>query len=218
METYRISISTIKTVRKILPYILIVFFSCSQQTNVDDDYIVPVRIKPVFETQPGEPPPPPPIQTYYLPADFIIDTAGQIYFYQQQRYGFTCGSGIDWDTPPKFIDLRPNDIIRVPISNIEDFIKLNILTIDTADRLVAIALIKDTIHSIGLTKIFKIFNDTTYHIKWNFRKATEEESIVLGYKQRNQYYNSAEIKWDSTKIEFPPLYDDVQYTPTKVEE
>lgn len=196
-----------------------VFISCSQrQTSTDNIYIVPVRKKPEIKTQFNEPPPPPPIPTYYLPSDFIIDTTGQVYYYQQQQYGWFCGTGINWDTPPEFIDLKPKDLVQVPVTSIEDFIKLNIVTLDSNDRRVAIASIKDTVTSVGLTEIFKVFNDTTNKINWTFRKATQEEATVLAYKQHNQKYHSYNIKWDSSKIRFAPnLESKIKFTTPKVE-
>jgi hypothetical protein len=205
--------------KNFLTFLLTAFISCSQrQTSEDNIHIVPVRKEPEIKTQPNEPPPPPPIQTYYLPSDFIIDTAGQIYFYQQQQYGWFCGTGIDWDTPPEFIDLKPKDLVQVPVTSIEDFIKLNIVTIDSNDRRVAIASIKDTVTSAGLTKIFKVLNDTANKVNWTFRKATQEEAIVLAYKQQNREYYSDDIKWDSSKIRFAPgMKSDIKFTTPKVE-
>ena len=205
--------------KKLLP-LLIVFVSCSQrQKDTSDTFIVPVRKKPEIKTQPNEPPPPPPIQTYYLPLNFIIDTAGQVYFYQQQQYGWFCGTGIDWDTPPAFIDLKPKDLVQVPVTSIEDFIKLNIVKLDSNDRRIAIASLKDTINSVGLAKIFNVFKDTTNKIKWTFRKATQEEAIVLAYKEHNREYYSDNIKWDSSKIRFARnIKSDIKFTRPKVED
>jgi hypothetical protein len=201
-------------------FLLTILISCSQKsTRSDDIYIVPKRQKPQVSTKPNEPPPPPPIQTYYLPSNFIIDSAGQIYFYQQQFGSMICGTGIEWDTPPEFIDLKPKDIVRVPISDIMNFVKINILNLDSNDRRVAIASIKDTIKSEGLTTLFKFLNDTSNKIKWRFRKATQEESIVLKFKELNWKYYSDNIKWDSTKIRFPPTIDEMlKFTTPKVED
>jgi hypothetical protein len=207
------------TLKILLPFLLAAFISCSQKsTRTDDIYIVPERWKPQVDTNSNEPPPPPPIRAYYLTSNFIIDTAGQVYFYQQEQYGWFCGTGINWDTPPAFIDLKPKDIIRVPINGITDFVKVNILNLDSNYRRVAIASIKDTIKSEGLTKLFKEFNDRSNKIKWIFRKATQEEDIVLKYKELNRQYYPNDIKWDSTKTQFIPTVDDmIKFTPPKAE-
>jgi hypothetical protein len=206
------------TFRIFLPFLLTVFISCSQQpTRTDDVYIVPQREKPQVDTTPNEPPPPPPIQTYYLTTNFIIDTSGEVYFYEQPQYAFYCGTGLDWDTPPEFIDLKPKDIVQVPINSITDFIKLNILSLDSNDRRVAIASLKDTIQSVGLSKILAACNDNSNKIKWIFRKATQEENIVLKFKKLNRRYNSEDIKWDSKKIWFPLKIDSaIKFTPPKI--
>jgi hypothetical protein len=203
-----------------LPFLLTVFISCSQQpTRTDDVYIVPQREKPQDGTTPNEPPPPPPIQTYYLATNFIIDTSGEVYFYEQPQYAFYCGTGLDWDTPPEFIDLKPKDIVQVPINSITDFIKLNILSLDSNDRRVAIASLKDTIQSVGLSKILAACNDNSNKIRWTFRKTTQEENVVLKFKKLNKRYNSDDIKWDSTKIWFPLKIDSsIKLTPPKVKD
>ena len=109
-------------------------------------------------------------------------------------------------------------MVQVPVTSIEDFIKLNIFTLDSNDRRVAIASIKDTVTSVGLTKLFKVLNDTTNKIKWTFRKATQEEAIVLAFKQQNREYYSDAIKWDSSKIRFvPKMKSDIKFTTPKVE-
>jgi len=198
--------------------LLSILIACSQPSGDDNDiHIVPILKQPKLRTESNEPPPPPPIQVYYLPSNFIIDTAGRIYFYQQQQHAWFCGTGIEWDTPPVFIDLKPKDIIQVPIENIEGFIKLNILTLDRVDRRVAIASLKDTIKSEGLSRILKVFWDSSYKVRWAFRKATQEERIVLSFKRLNRKYSSEDIKWDSAKIYFPLKVDtEIKFTPPKV--
>ena len=205
--------------RNTLLAILILLCSCSEQTpNENETFIVPIRKKPLYDTLGNVPPKPPPIQTYYLPSNFIIDTAGHLYFYQQQQYGWFCGTGIEWDTPPEFINLKPKDIVQLPIENIDSFIKLNIINLESPYRLVAIASLRDTVQSVGLSKIMSTFKDTTNHIKWLFRKATQEETIVLNYKQSGREYYSDDVQWDSTKIHFPNLETNIKFTPPKVQE
>jgi hypothetical protein len=136
----------------------------------------------------------------YLPFNLIVDSSGRIFYYQQQ---IISGSNDVDEELPAFINLRPKDIVQIPSSNIEDFIKLNILSNDNSEKLVAIALSVDTIKSEPLSKIRMMFKDTSNHVKWLIRKVTQEEKIVLQYKEKNKNYYPNDIKWDSTKIRFP---------------
>ncbi len=208
------------TLKKLLLICLTLFLGCTQPTkNSTETFIVPVDTLPIYKTTGNQPPPPPLIKSYYFPSNFIIDTGGHIYFYQQRvQYGWFCGTGIEWDTPPSFIDLKPKDIIEVPSDNIEQFIKSNIQYLDNSNRLFAIASTVDTITSAGLAKIFMVFKDTSNHINWKFRRTTQEENVVLDYKKKKERYDYEEIKWDSTKILFPPKFDNIKFTPPKVVE
>ena len=197
----------------LLLFLLAVCISCSQQSaKTNDIFIVPKRQKPQFAIKSNEPPPSPGIQTYYLPSNFIVDTTGKIFFYQRLQYGWFCSTGINWDTPPEFIDLKPKDIIQIPVDDITEFVKVNILNLNSSQRRVAIASIIDTIKSEGLAKLFNTFYDTSNHIKWTFRTATQEESIVLKFKKLNWEYYSDNVKWDSTKTRFQSI---IKFTPPR---
>lgn len=178
--------------------------SCSQQ-NSNDTFIVPLDTMPVYNSTNSKiPPPPPPNRAYYFPSDFIIDTSGQVFFYQRQGK-WNDDVQVDWSSPPEFINLEPKDIVQIPVNSLEEFIKLNILDIDSSRRYVSVASEKDTINSRGLSKIISICKDENNHIRWKFRLITQEESIVLDYKKRNVTYDPEEIKWDSTKIRLPAI-------------
>jgi len=206
--------------KNLLLICLILFWCCSQPTKkLTETFIVPVDILPTYKQTGNQPPPPPPIRTYYFPSNFIIDTGGHIYFYQQSiQYGWLCRTGIKWDTPPHFIDLKPKDIIEVPSDNLEKFIKSNIQYLDNSNRKFAVASTIDTITSVGLAKIFKVFEDTANHIKWRFRRTTQEENVVLDYKKKQERYDYEEIKWDSTKILFQRKFDNIKLKIPKAEE
>ena len=194
--------------------LLISLVACSQGTpDSDNTYRISAIERPTLSTNPEDPPPPPPPPpAYYLPANFVIDSAGQVYFYQQPHYGSLRSTNPNNNKLPDFIDLQPEDIVRIPDDNIKEFIQDNIVTLDRSDRLVAIALMKDTVTSSGLTKIFKVFNDTANDIKWIMRAATEEETIVLAYKQHDCKYYPNNLLWDSSKIHYIHLKKRVQYT------
>ena len=197
--------------KNLLIICLIAFYSCNHPSKDKiDTFIVPADTMPIYKwTNLEKPPPPPPNRGYYLPANFIIDTAGQIFFYQRDRlFGFDVVDDVvtKWDTPPQFINLKPQDIIQIPVDNIESFIKMNILNIGYKDRFVSIASTRDTIKSEGLSKIMAIFNKRPKCVRgWIFRKVSQEEEVVLDYKKRNAFYYSGDVKWDSTKILLPDL-------------
>jgi hypothetical protein len=168
---------------------------------------------------PDDPPPPPPIQPYYLNCNFIIDSSGEVFFYGQPYYSFTCVTGLDWDTPPKFINLKPENIVHLPVKGLTDFIQLNVLSLGFRQRLIAVASVKDTIQSAGLSKIFAACNNNANEIRWLFRKTTQEENIVLKFKKLNLKYYPEDIKWDSTNILFPLKIDStIKFTTTEISE
>lgn len=167
--------------------------------------------------QSDSPPPPYAFQPYYLPLNFIIDTGEHIYFYQQSiLHGWFCGTGLPDTIPPFFIDLQPKDIVEVPIDNVEQFIKLNIRHLSEEDRLFTIASTIDTITSTGLAEIFFVFKDTANHIKWTFRKTTQEETVVLKYKKSRERYEADAIKWDSARTLFRQPASITKFTPPRI--
>ncbi|MDH7463535.1 hypothetical protein QEG73_19700 [Chitinophagaceae bacterium 26-R-25] len=201
-----IASNLIMTFKKLLPLFSTFLLSCNRQaSNSTETFVVPVDSMPVDKTIGNQPPPPPPIRTYYFPSNFIIDTGEHVFYYQKPViYGFFCGTGIEWNTPPPFINLKPSDIIEIPSDNVEQFIVSNIKYFDNSNKKVAVACTVDTITSAGLAKMFMIFKDKSNHINWRFRKTTQEENVVLKYKKEKKEYNLEAIKWDSTKILFPP--------------
>jgi hypothetical protein len=195
----------------LVPVILFITVACSAPAKEKiETFIVPERVKPVIDTgSSSEPPPPPAIQSYYLPFNFIVDSVGNLYFYQLQRHRFYCGTGIDWDTPPEFLDLRPADIVQVPSDQMEQFVKLNIFSHDSEDRQIAIAAFTDTIESAGITQMMALLKDTANHCRWFLRMVTQEERVVLDYKKSDRYYDAGMINWDSSKTRFPLQIDEM---------
>jgi hypothetical protein len=193
------------------------FLSCNQlNENLTETFIVPQNDLHIKERKINEPPPPPPpISSFYYPSNFIIDSSGHIFYYQQEiPSGRSCGSGNELNLPPTFINLKPHEIVEVPNENITQFMKSNVEYLEISKRIFSIASQVDTINSSGLAKIFKVLKDTAYHIKWIFRKTTQEENIVLSFKKQRNNYDYNEITWDSTAILFQDKSD---YTP-KIDE
>lgn len=203
--------------------ILLLFFpilyQCSsKQQEREFIFSVPVQTAKVVKvSDPGEPPPPPPPpRQYYTRSNFIVDSLGNLYFFQFQTFTRTCGSDLDENTPPAFIDLRPAEIVAVPASGLEDFVKLNVLNYEPADRIVSIALMKDSIQSEGLFRLTNILKDSTNRAMWFIRESTQEESIVMAYKKRLARFYPDDIKWDSTKTRFPPNMNTTIFIPPAI--
>ena len=190
----------IKLIGKSLYFIIIyclIIISCKQQEK-SERFVVPLDTMPVYKTTDSKIPSP--NRAYYLPSNFVFDSSGNIFYYQQKIL-WNDDEVREWKSPPKFINLKLEDIVQIPTKSIEDFFKLNILKEDTLKRYVAIASLKDTITSLGLSKIIALCNEKSNHIRWKFRMATLEELVVLNYKKRQDEYYPDKIKWDSTKIQ-----------------
>jgi hypothetical protein len=152
---------------------------------------------------PEEPPPPPFIPyPHYFDHNFIIDTGGAVYYFTREHHGMICGTGMNFDTPPDFINLGPADLIQVPTDALESFLSVNVLNQDGSRRLSTISVVKDTIQSKALFTIADIFIKN--HVPWLYRKTTQEENVVLKYKKLQTYYDYTSVPWDSTKIHFFP--------------
>jgi len=146
-----------------------------------------------------------PIRTYYLPFNILVDSTGQLFYFQLPYYHFQCGTGLDWDTPPEFLNLKPKDLIKLPDQNVDVFIKQNLELMEEGGRRICIASLKDTFQSEGLHKAFKILKDSTLHANWILIKATQEERTVLDYKVRQAFYDPESIQYDSTQIHKPKI-------------
>lgn len=191
--------------KRLLFILFILAIGCSKKTDENDKFTFVLPKYPVTpkSTDPKDPPPPPLIQyPYYYDYNFIIDSSGGIFYFQRERQGWLCGTGIDASTPPNFIYLMPKDLVEIPVNSIKLFIDLNILNQDFSGKRAVIAVIKDMTRSEGIFKISNLFKEK--NVQWLFRKATQEESIVLSYRKRQMVYDYEAIKWDPTKIQFLP--------------
>lgn len=154
---------------------------------------------------------------FYGTENFIIDKNSNLYYYQlkkhykEDEFVMICGTGLEdeikKDSIPIFKDLKPEQIIQIPLNSLDDFIKLNIRKEER--NLVKIASQKDTLNSIAYYKLVEAlgknldFNypDRDFSAIYN---TTQEEDTVLAYLKNKKYYNPNEIKWDLKRIKFFP--------------
>lgn len=137
-----------------------------------------------------------PFNSYYGESNLIIDRRNNLYFYQKNAMAAGCGTGMENDTIPEFLNLQPKDLIKIPKESIELIISENVLTKKENRQILIIASQDDTI------KDQKILN-FLYNLKvpiYEIRRTTQEEDTVLHYKTTNQFYYSDQIKWDKKKI------------------
>ncbi len=138
----------------------------------------------------------PPLKAFYYESNLIIDKNNNLYFYQRNRIAVGCGTGMENDTLPEFLNLQPKDLIKIPKESIGKIVYENVMTKEKNRKILIIASQIDTIKN---RKILNFLNDLkvpTYII----RRTTQEEDIVLHYKITNQFYYSNEIKWDKNRI------------------
>ncbi|MEN2489287.1 hypothetical protein AAYQ05_15920 [Flavobacterium sp. B11] len=187
--------------------ICILFWNCTKkETKIEKNipYIISQENKPIIRNNDTVPPPPPiPGWLFYGTNTFIINSDSTAYYLQNKGIGMICGTP-NTDTIPYFADLDPRDLIEISNKNIYDFIKLNYK--DDFRNATFIASQSDTLNS----KIFFDLNKSLNYFKKDrdfivIRRTTQEEDTIIYYKRNNKYYNSADIKWDKTRIKFPEL-------------
>ncbi|MBF4514890.1 hypothetical protein IRZ71_00950 [Flavobacterium sp. ANB] len=160
----------------------------------NEKYLKELKIKKI--------PPPPP--GFYGYNQIIIDTNNNFYFYQKETIGWHCVQSPS-DTIPDFINIEPNDIIKIPNHSLSDFIKENIANKDERHTMLVFASQNDTIKNKDFEKTLDFLNNpSASKIKYfTIRRSTQEEDTVLKYKKNNQPYYSDNIKWDNKRITFP---------------
>lgn len=59
--------------------------------------------------------------------NFILDDSSNIYYYQLERYfsAAGCGTDMEKDSIPFFLNLKPESLIKLPIESIDEFLRLN---------------------------------------------------------------------------------------------
>ncbi|WP_417369680.1 hypothetical protein [Flavobacterium beibuense] len=147
----------------------------------------------------------------YGRCNFIIDSTNTVYFYTKApTFSIDC-LNIDFQpgkTP--FINLFPDDLVKVDSKIMDHFIELNIVNGDMNPvtkklNTLAIATPGGTFNSPILTSILNKIATSRNKPLWIVRPLTQEESIVLKYKKENYtgiVYDPHLIEWDTTKIYF----------------
>lgn len=207
--------------KKILILLIIAFcFSyCKKKENEDSEilkksFIIsefwkPITSKKTVEENNIPPPPPPSICGTYLYCNniFIIDKKSNIYYLQREKIlGFICGTGMEDETIPLFMGIKPENIIQIPNKSIYDFVKMNIRKGER--NRICISSQLDTLKSSNYYRLIKSLEQSINEDDkdaYIIRRTSIEEDTVLNYVGKDKYYDPEKIKWDMTKIKFNSL-------------
>ena len=180
------------------------FSNCSKKEEVANvPYIISKEernLKRMIEEEKILSPP----KGYYGWTHIVIDEKGDFYFYQRPyRFIWIC---IDEEDPlPEFIDLTPNDLVKIPNHTIADFLKQN-----TAKRIkdkkggFIIASQLDTLKTKAFFDLMHFIHDykKSQIALYLIRRTTQEEDVVLKYKKNDLDYDADSIQWDKSRIRF----------------
>ena len=139
-----------------------------------------------------------PLEGFYGECNLIIDRNGDILYFQNKNEVRMCGTGMENDTIPEYLDLQPKDLIKIPKDCIEKIVNENLMNKEKRRQILIVASQTDTIKDQKFLSFFYNMKVQSYIV----RRTTQEEDTVLYYKKKDMFYDSKEIKWDKTKIKF----------------
>lgn len=147
-------------------------------------------------------------KVYFAYYNFIIDSSNNVYFYSFQKPiekgHFYC----EGPFIPHFMGLMPNHIFAIPKGVEIDFFEENVLKDKSTYRKpVFIGSAKDTIKNNFLNHVLQLQKETSVHLSVFIQPMPIETNVVLTYKKNGLFYDPSTVKWDSTKIYFPPEND-----------
>lgn len=90
------------------------FFSCADKNDPNSflftvPIVTTVDVKATGKRQPLMPA----WKPYYSSFNLIVDSSGNLFFFQSRTYLLICGTGLDDNSPPGYIDLRPTEIVAI---------------------------------------------------------------------------------------------------------
>lgn len=185
-----------------LVLLLVCFFllNCSKKEEVKNEVYIISEEDRAFKKKIEEAKVPPPSPGFYGPSNIIIDKEEDLYFYQREnRYIWNCI--IEENPLPEFIDLQPKDLVKVPRNSVADFLKENTISNIKEKRYLTIASQLDTLKSEGFFNIMDFLTDNKVPI-YLIRRTTQEEDVVLKFKESDEFYNPDSIEWDKSRIRF----------------
>ena len=140
-----------------------------------------------------------PLKGFYGECNLIIDRNGDVLYFQNKNDVRMCGTGMENDTIPEYLDLHPKHLVKIPKDCIEKFVNENVMNKEKRRQILVVASQTDTIKNEKFLSFFYNMKVQAYIV----RRTTQEEDTVLYYKKKDMFYNSKEIKWDKSRIKIP---------------
>lgn len=138
--------------------------------------------------------------------NFVIDSNNHFYYYSfQEKPSYRDIYDDDFEGEKAFfMHLEPNHLFAIPSGLEKEFFEENVLNLKNrwTYKHVYVGAAKDTIKNGFINYLKKVEADTSNHITLTIRPVIQEEREVLKAKTLGTFYNSSEVKWDSTNIEF----------------
>lgn len=130
--------------------------------------------------------------------NLIIDEQSNLYYYQRNKSAVFCAFGIENDTIPKFIDLQPKDIIKIPKDCIEKFIEENVMTKEKRRQILVVASQTDSIKDYKLVSFIYNLNVPTYVI----RRTTQEKILFFITRKKTCFMILKKLNGINQKLSF----------------
>lgn len=139
---------------------------------------------------------------YYAANNFIIDSDGNIFYYNFTKPEISsCLGSPDYEIRPEYIHLEPGQLTAVKEDEFISFLDKKTGK-DNRTEFFTIASEKDTLESDIIVILAKKYES---YDRWPtiFRKTTQEEMQVLLHHKDGKKYIPENISWDSTRIILP---------------
>ncbi|MDO8317073.1 MAG: hypothetical protein Q7T12_06075 [Flavobacterium sp.] len=185
-------------------FILFTFTNCKKGIVKEEYYIISKKdsITKAEKIVSQIPPPPeaPQESKWYSDVVFIMDSKNKVFIYQTETTARNDSVDLGY---PNYLGLKPENLLTIESDNFNSFIENNndifqIIPIpnkNNSNVFFYIASETDTIKNKALNNLWKLLGKTKSPAIFFVRRTTEEENIVLKYKQNGNEYNPESIDW-----------------------
>ena len=95
-----------------------------------------------------------PLKGFYGECNLIIDRNGDVLYFQNKNDVRMCGTGMENDTIPEYLDLQPKNLVKIPKDCIEKFVNENVMNKEKRRQILIVASQTDTIKNEKFLSFF----------------------------------------------------------------